>query len=135
MTPRPQVAVGAIVRRADELLLIRRGRAPGAGRWSIPGGRIEPGERLSDAVERELLEETGLTATCGALVGHAERIDDAHHYVILDFAVSLTGDSTAIAGSDAADARWVALGDVAGLALVEGLAEFLFEHGVLPHTG
>ncbi len=135
MTPRPQVAVGAIVCRADELLLIRRGRAPEAGRWSVPGGRVEPGERLSDAVERELYEETGLAATCGALVGHAERIDGTHHYVILDFEVSLIGDSAAIAGSDATDARWVPLNDIGGLALVEGLAEFLSDHGIIPQTG
>ncbi len=135
MTPRPQVAVGAIVLRADALLLIRRGQAPGAGLWSVPGGRVEPGERLSDAVERELLEETGLTGRCGVLVGHAERIDDAHHYVILDFAVSLTGDAAATGGSDATDARWVALCDVAELTLVDGLAEFLSDHGIIPRTG
>ena len=62
---RPEIAVGAIAVRGDELLLIRRGHGPAAGEWSVPGGRVEPGEPLSVAVLRELKEETGLAAVCG----------------------------------------------------------------------
>jgi ADP-ribose pyrophosphatase YjhB (NUDIX family) len=127
-----EVAVGAIVRRADELLLVKRGRPPGAGEWSVPGGRVEPGEMLMEAVTRELQEETGLDAVCGPLVGWVERIGDDHHFVILDFEAIVTGDLTPDAGSDAAEARWWPVAEVAKLRLVDGLAEFLHDHGVIP---
>ncbi|MYJ35492.1 MAG: NUDIX domain-containing protein, partial [Acidimicrobiaceae bacterium] len=71
---RAEVAVGAIVRRSDELLLVRRGHPPAVGEWSVPGGRVEPGELLMEAVVRELHEETGLRGVCGPLVGWVERI-------------------------------------------------------------
>lgn len=132
MSPRPQVAVGAIVCRSDELLLVRRGRAPAMGEWSVPGGRLEAGERLSEAVVRELREETGLDADCGALVGIAERLGAEHHFVILDFEMSLTSDRDPVAGDDAAEVRWVPLVDVAGMKLVGGLARFLADHGIIP---
>jgi 8-oxo-dGTP diphosphatase len=128
---RPEVAVGAIAQRGDELLLIRRGRGPAAGEWSVPGGRVELGEPLSVAVLRELREETGLEALCGPLIGWVERITAHHHFVILDFEVTVIDDGEPVAGDDAAEARWVPLGDVAELDLVEGLAEFLHEHGII----
>ena len=130
--PRAEVCVGAVVVVDDELLLIRRGHGPGAGEWSVPGGRVEPGETLAEAVVREVAEETGLEAVCGSLLGYVERIHDDRHFVILDFdATVLQGDQPR-AGDDAVEARWVPLGDVAELRLVEGLAEFLHEHGVIP---
>lgn len=130
--PRAEVCVGAVVVVDDELLLIRRGHGPGAGEWSVPGGRVEPGETLAEAVVREVAEETGLEAVCGSLLGYVERIHDDRHFVILDFnATVLQGDQPR-AGDDAMEARWVPLGDVAELRLVEGLAEFLHEHGVIP---
>ena len=132
MIERVEVAVGAVVRRADELLLVRRGREPGAGEWSVPGGRVEPGELLVEAVVRELREETGLRGVCGPLVGWVERISEDHHFVILDFEVTVTGDLAPTAGSDAAEARWWPVAEVASLPLVEGLAEFLYDHGVIP---
>ncbi len=132
MTPRPEIAVGAIVREADELLLVRRGRGPAAGEWSVPGGRVEPGELLQAAVIRELHEETGLEAICGPLVGFAERIDDSYHYVILDFEATVIDDNHPVAGSDAAEALWVPITDVAEMNLVEGLARFLADHGIIP---
>lgn len=127
-----EVAVGAIVRRADELLLVKRGRPPGAGEWSVPGGRVEPGEMLMEAVARELQEETGLDGVCGRLVGWVERIGDDRHFVILDFEATVTGDLTPSAGSDASEARWWPVTEVARLRLVDGLAEFLHDHGVIP---
>ena len=132
MIARVEVAVGAIVRRGDELLLIRRGHEPAAGEWSVPGGRVEPGEMLMEAVTRELHEETGLHGVCGPLVGWVERIGDDRHFVILDFEVTVAGDLTPSAGSDAAEARWWPVSEVAKLQLVEGLAEFLHDHGVIP---
>ena len=132
MISRVEVAVGAIVGRADELLLVRRGREPAVGEWSVPGGRVEPGELLMEAVARELLEETGLRAVCGPLVGWVERISDDRHFVIFDFEATVTGDVTPTAGGDASEARWWPLSEVAALQLVEGLAEFLYDHGVIP---
>ncbi|HET9442838.1 MAG TPA: NUDIX domain-containing protein [Acidimicrobiales bacterium] len=129
---RPEVCVGAIVVDEGDLLVIRRGWAPGEGRWSIPGGRVERGEMLAEAVVRELAEETGLEGICEDLVGWTERIDDDHHFVILDFRVTLLERGVPVAGHDALEARWVPLFDVADLDLVEGLAEFLHDHGILP---
>ncbi len=129
---RPQVAVGAIARQDDELLLIRRGHGPAAGEWSIPGGRVEHGEPLAAAVLRELAEETGLEAICGPLVGWVERISAEYHYVILDFEVTIVDRREPVAGDDAAEARWVPVSDVAELNLVDGLAEFLHDHGIIP---
>ena len=127
----PEVCVGAIVVDEDDLLLIRRGRGAAHGKWSVPGGRVEPGELLAEAVVRELLEETGLEGVCEDLVGWAERIDAERHYVILDFRVTLLERTEPTAGDDAAEARWVPLADVAELDLVEGLAEFLHDHGIV----
>ena len=127
----PEVCVGAVVVVDDDLLLIRRGRGAAQGEWSVPGGRVEAGELLAEAVVRELLEETGLEGICEDLVGWAERIGDDHHYVILDFRVTLLERAEPTAGDDAAEARWVPLADVAELNLVEGLAEFLHDHGIV----
>lgn len=127
----PIVAVGAVVVDDDRLLLIRRGRGPAAGSWSVPGGRVEAGETLAEAVTRELREETGLEGVCGALLGWVERIDVEHHFVILDFDVTLVGGDQLTAGDDAVEAAWVELHEVASLDLVEGLAEFLHEHGII----
>ncbi len=127
----PVVAVGAVVVVDDRLLLIRRGRGPAAGEWSGPGGRVERGETLAEAVVRELAEETGVEAVCGPLVGWVERISDEHHFVILDFWATLLDDRPPVAGDDAAEAEWVPLSDVAERRLVDGLAEFLHQHGVI----
>lgn len=125
------MCVGAIVVDDEDLLLIRRGRGPAQGEWSIPGGRVRGGELLAEAVVRELAEETGLEGICETLVGWAERIDDRFHFVILDFRVTLLERGKPRAGDDAAEARWVPLVDVAELNLVEGLAEFLHDHDIL----
>jgi 8-oxo-dGTP diphosphatase len=128
---RAEVCVGAVVVDADRLLLVQRGRGPGVGWWSVPGGRVEPGETLAQAVERELHEETGLVGTCGAFVGWVERIDDDHHFVILDFWVTVVGGALR-PGDDADDVRWVPVADVASWPpLVPGLVDFLAAHGVV----
>lgn len=127
----PVLGVGAVVVDHDRLLLVRRGRAPAKGEWSVPGGKVEHGEALMEAVTRELREETGLEGVCGALLGWAERIDEDAHYVILDFEVTLVGDDQPTAGDDAAEVAWVELHDVAELPLVEGLAELLSDNGVI----
>jgi 8-oxo-dGTP diphosphatase len=128
---RPEVCVGAVVVDDEHLLLVRRGRGAAAGTWSVPGGRIEAGETVQEAVVRELHEETGIEGVCGALIGWAEQIDDEHHAVILDFAVSVLEATAPVAGDDAAEARWVPLWDVAEMNLAPGLAEFLHDHDIL----
>ena len=128
---RPEVCVGAIAVHDDRLLLVRRGHGPAAGDWSVPGGRVEGGETLAEAVVRELAEETGVEGVCDRLVGWVERIDDDHHYVILDFAVTVLEPGGLQAGGDAAEAEWVPLEDVPHRRLVDGLAEFLHEHGIV----
>jgi 8-oxo-dGTP diphosphatase len=129
---RPELCVGAIAVDEDLLLLIRRGRGPAQGVWSVPGGRVEAGETLAEAVVRELQEETGLMGVCEGLVGWVERIMDDRHYVILDFSVTILSAVDPIPGDDAAEAAWVPLREVADLTLAEGLAEFLHDHDILP---
>ncbi len=101
------------------------------GEWSIPGGKVEPGETLAEAVVRELREETGLEGICGRFVDWVERIGEYSHFVILDFEVLVSGDSQPVAGDDAAEARWWPLQEVATLDLVDGLAEFLHDHEII----
>jgi len=128
----PVLGVGAVVVDHDRLLLVRRGRGPAQGEWSVPGGKVEHGEALMEAVTRELWEETALEGVCGRLLGWAERVDGDLHHVILDFEVTLVGGDQPAAGDDAAEVAWVDLGDVAALPLVAGLAELLAEQGILP---
>jgi len=131
---RAEVCVGAVAVVEERLLLVRRGHGPAAGEWSLPGGRVEGGETLAEAVVRELAEETGLEVVCDDLVGWVERIGDDHHFVIFDFFVTVLDgpDAEPRAGADAAEAAWVPLEDVSHLRLTEGLAEFLHEHGIVP---
>jgi 8-oxo-dGTP diphosphatase len=131
MADRPEVCVGAVALDADRLLVVRRGHGPAAGDWSVPGGRVERGETLAEAVVRELAEETGLEGVCDELVGWVERIGPDHHYVILDFRVTVLSSNEPAAGDDATEAAWVPLEQVARLKLVDGLAEFLYDHGIL----
>jgi len=118
--------VGAIVRDgADRLLLVRRAHPPAAGRWSLPGGRIEAGEDDAAALVRELREETGLEVAVGPLVGTVEWPGPGgQRYVIADYACTILGGTLA-AGDDAAEVRWVHQPDLAALALTDGLLETL----------
>ena len=124
--------VGAVVTDGQgRLLMIRRGHEPGAGLWSIPGGRIEPDETDAEALVRELLEETGLAVEVGPLLGSVQR-PGLHGDVIdiRDYAASVIG-GTLRPGDDAADARWVEIGDLDSLQITEGLIEALTGWGVL----
>jgi 8-oxo-dGTP diphosphatase len=128
---RPRVCVGAIAVRDHALLMIERASGSSAGRWSLPGGHIERGETVAEALVREVEEETGLAALVGPLVGWAEHIRDHAHYVILNFEVTVLDQSEPRPGDDERDARWVPLWEVTELKLTEGLAEFLADHGVI----
>lgn len=130
--PVPQVGVGAVCVRDGRLLLVRRGRGPAAGLWSLPGGRLEHGETLAEAVARELREETGLRGIVGPLCGVAERIFDDLHYVILDYWVRVP-PGEAVAADDADDVLWATRATLDGLEVVPRLVEFLSDHDVLVH--
>lgn len=93
------------------LLLVQRGQQPSMGLWSVPGGRLLPGEDVAVGCERELLEETGLHVTAGRLVGTVERdAPDGRVYVIDDLLCGLRDADGPLpvprAGDDAADAAW-----------------------------
>jgi 8-oxo-dGTP diphosphatase len=126
------LCVGAVVFDArGRLLMIQRGHDPGAGLWSIPGGRVEPGETDEQALVREMLEETNLQVKVGKLIGRVQREGLGGAVVdIGDYAATVTG-GTLRPGDDAADARWVAASGLARLEVAEGLIEALTEWGVL----
>ncbi|MHB8513233.1 MAG: NUDIX hydrolase [Actinomycetota bacterium] len=132
----PECAVGAIVLNEGSLLLVKRGREPARGFWTLPGGRVEIGETLREAIVREVREETGIEIEPDALIGIAERItrnDDgsvAFHYVICDF-VATARTYDAIVGDDAEEVRWVPIEELSSLKLTDGLQEFLADRGVL----
>lgn len=102
---RPHTGVGVIVWRGDEVLLIRRGKAPFAGQWSIPGGTLEFGETLHQAALRELKEETAVEAEIAGLINVYESLSADAHYVMIDYAAHWTSGEP-VAGDDAADARF-----------------------------
>ena len=133
----PLVGVGAVIVEDGRVLLIKRGKAPLLGEWSIPGGMLELGERLRQGAEREALEETGLVVRATDLLGVFDRIvpdsksDPAklnepkrtlYHYVLIDFLCHRIGGNLLAAG-DAADARWFTPYEVASLPLAPDTAE------------
>ena len=128
--------VGGIVRHADRLLLVRRGQEPARGTWSVPGGRVEPGETDQQATAREVHEETGLRVVVGRLVGTVERDAPAGGvYVINDYDCRLVRgvDPDAVrAGDDADEAAWFAGSQLRELDCSPGLVEALTAWGVLP---
>ncbi|MFD0884355.1 NUDIX hydrolase [Streptosporangium algeriense] len=118
--------MGAIIRDGEgRLLLVRRGRPPGKGLWSIPGGRVEPGESDAEALARELREETGLTVRIAGLAGTVDRPGPGGVvYEIRDYLAEASG-GTLRAGDDAEEARWFTEDDLARLPLSPGLLDAL----------
>lgn len=128
--------MGAVVTDPDgRLLLILRGREPGAGLWSIPGGKVEPGESLVEATRREVLEETALDVVVGDPVGTVERpAPGGDVFVIHDHRAALApgvAASSVRAGDDAADVGWFTPAEVRALDCVPGLVDALEEWQIL----
>ncbi len=126
----PLVGVGAVVIDGGKVLLVQRGQEPGKGTWGLPGGLVELGETVADAVRREVAEETGLDVEPGPLLGIFEPITrDAegrvrYHYIVVDFLASLRG-GTLCPASDVADVRWVPLDDLAAYGLRPATADMI----------
>lgn len=128
MTRHRIACVGAITHdEQGRLLLVRRGTEPGKGRWSVPGGRVEPGETPREAVVREVLEETGLRVEPTELVGTVERdAPDGSVFAIEDYRAVVVAGTTALqSGDDAAEVGWFCPAEVRGLDCVDGLVETL----------
>jgi ADP-ribose pyrophosphatase YjhB (NUDIX family) len=124
----PFIGVGAVIVQDGRVLLIRRGKAPLLGEWSLPGGVLECGEMLRDATKREALEETGLTVEIGEMLGVYERIIPAgdgrtrYHYVLIDFLCRPAGGEPK-AGTDAAEVRWFSRDELPALRLPHDTTE------------
>lgn len=131
MSVGPVVGAGAVVQDDDgRLLVVQRGRAPARGRWSLPGGRVETGERAADAVVREVREETGLHVDVVSFVGFVEHIFEDHHMVVLDFLAVVVGGHLE-AGDDADQAAWVTRRELEDRPTTDRLVDFLDAHGVV----
>lgn len=126
--PVPAIGVGGIVfNNQKQVLMIQRNQPPAIGFWSIPGGKLERGESLAEACQREIKEETGLETEVKNIVAIVERRIEGFHYVIIDFlAILMNGETNfPIAQSDVAEAKWIRLEHLSEYNLVPGLAEII----------
>ncbi len=126
---RPQLAVSAAIFQNNRLLLVRRARKPALGVWTLPGGRVEFGESLHQALNREVQEETGLTIGIMGLAGFREGLPrpdrgQGGHYVILPFAARWLAGEVRL-NEELDDFRWIEPGELGGFRTTEGLAEIV----------
>lgn len=114
----PRTAVGAIVLKDDTVLLIKRAKAPNVGKWSIPGGKQELGETVTETLAREVLEETGIHATARDLVDVVDLIDRdengtiAYHYTLVDYWAETDDYNFTIDKTEISEARWVPISEI-----------------------
>lgn len=133
------MGVGAVIVENHRVLLIRRGQPPLLGEWSLPGGVLECGETLREAVIREAREETGLLVETGEMLGVYERVIRGgegrvrYHYVLIDFLCSAAGGDLK-AGSDAADVRWFTREELPALNLAYDASDVVHK-GLARHSG
>ncbi len=125
------LGASAVIVADGAILLVRRGHEPMLGRWSVPGGRVEPGETLGEAAAREAYEETGLEVTVGAELWNLVIPAGDRAFEVHDFAATVVG-GTLRAGDDAADVRWVPFDELERLQLTDGLLGYLVRAGVVP---
>ena len=130
---RPLVGTGALIFRSNDLLLIKRGAQPGLGKWSIPGGLVELGEKVEDAMKRETREEVGLDVEPIRLMDAFDSIITdgkgriQYHFVVVNFLARIVGGSLRTA-SDILEARWVSLREVEKYDLTDSFGLFLKKH-------
>jgi 8-oxo-dGTP diphosphatase len=112
------------LRQGNQVLLIQRGKEPGLGKWAFPGGKVQWGETTAEAALRELQEESGLSATIGPMLGLYDVVQPTYHFAIACyFASGPVGELKA--GTDAADARWFHVDEVAKLNLASNIAQVI----------
>ena len=137
--PRPIVGVGAVIVDAERVLVVRRGRPPLEGEWSLPGGAVEVGETLVAAIQREVLEETGLVVAVGPMIEVLDRIHLAtdgrveYHYVLVDYVCTVVGGRLR-PESDVSDARWATRSELPALA-VAPLTVSVIDKAIILATG
>lgn len=124
------MGVGCVVVQDGALLMVQRGREPAKGLWSLPGGRLEHGESLTEAAAREVLEETGIEVEVVDFLGVFEAPGETH-FVILDYLARPLAANPPVAGEDAAEARWVPLNEISALECTPRLVETLTRWRVL----
>jgi ADP-ribose pyrophosphatase YjhB (NUDIX family) len=119
--PRPLIGVGIVVWHGERVLLIRRGKPPRVGQWSLPGGAQKLGETVAEAARREVREETGLVVEVGEVLAVVDLIERdgervRYHYTLIDFGAEAPGAELR-PGGDAAEARWFSLDEIERLGL------------------
>ncbi len=126
----PRVGVGAVVLHRGRVLLVRRGKAPSMGKWTLPGGLVELGETTAEAIRREVQEECSCDIRLVGVAGVVDRvIRDAdgrvrYHYVLVDYAAH-ADSQTIVAGTDADEAQWVDVARVSELDVTDGLVDMI----------
>ncbi|OGO30342.1 MAG: hypothetical protein A2Z29_09785 [Chloroflexi bacterium RBG_16_56_11] len=132
----PMVGVGAVLVRGGCLLMVRRAREPGRGKWSVPGGRVELGETLAEAARREVREECSVNVEIGGVLDATDAIvldPDGrvrYHYVLVDLKATYL-DGELKARSDADACRWIPLEEVAALDIPDSLRSVLKRNSII----